>query len=169
MSITDKDLALLAEVPLLAEMNSDERRRLASWLHETKLKEGQVVIWEGKSHDDLHIVVEGAVVVTKVVRGEVESVLAHLGPRAHFGELDVIDGQRAAATVTAVEDARLLSIDRSRLMELLEADSNLFGRFAWAMMRDLAGKLRKTNLRLLEAVAWGLDATAYDPAADEEK
>jgi CRP-like cAMP-binding protein len=169
MSISEKDLSLLAEVPLLAELDGDERRRLASWLRETRLREGQVVIWEGKSHDDLHIVVEGTVVVTKVVRGEVESVLAHLGPRAHFGELDVIDGQRAAATVTAVEDARLLSIDRARLLQLLEADSSLFGRFAWAMMRDLTGKLRKTNLRLLEAVAWGLDATAWDPAADEDR
>jgi len=169
MPISDKDLALLAEVPLLADMDPDERRRLASWLRETKLREGQVVIWEGKSHEDLHIVVEGTVVVTKVVRGEVESVLAHLGPGTHFGELDVIDGRRAAATVTAVDDARLLSIDRSRLLQLLEADSVLFGRFAWAMMRDLAGKLRKTNVRLLEAVAWGLDATAYDPAADDER
>jgi PPM family protein phosphatase len=167
MAISEKDVAFLAEVPLLGEMDADERRRLASWLRETKLREGQVVLWEGKSHDDLHIIVEGTVVVTKVVRGEVESVLAKLGPGTHFGELDVIDSQRASATVTAVCDARLLSIDRTRLLQLLEADSVLFGRFAWAMMRDLAGKLRKTNVRLLEAVAWGLDATAYDPAADE--
>ena len=168
MSISDADVDFLATVPLLAEIDDGERRRLAAWLYETRLREGQVVIWEGRSHDDLHIVAQGGVVVTKVVRGEVESVLAHLGPTTHFGELDVIDGRRAAATVTAVEETRLLSIDRNRLTELLQADSVLFGRFAWAMMRDLAGKLRATNQRLLEAVAWGLDANAFDPASDEE-
>lgn len=166
MPLSDRDVVFLADVPVLAALDDEERRRFAQYLHETRLDEGQVVIWEGRSHDELHILVEGDVVVTKVVRGEVESVLAHLGPRSHFGELDLIDGRHAAATVTAVEPSRLLSISRGSLMKLLDEDSALFGRFAWAMMRDLASKLRQTNLRLLEAVAWGLDATSTGSEGD---
>lgn len=166
MAIPEEDIGFLARVPLFASLTSEERARFADYLHVTMLQEGQVVIWEGKAHENLHIVVEGSLVVTKVVRGEVESVLTHLGERAHFGELDLIDGRKAAATVTAEEQCRLLSITQHQIYRLLEENSDLFGKFAWAMMRDLAQKLRATNLRLLEAVTWGMDAAAIDPVGE---
>jgi hypothetical protein len=47
---------------------------------------------------------------------------------------------------------------------MLSNESPLFGKLSWALLRDLAGKLRDTNRKVQEAVAWGLDAASLDPA-----
>ena len=168
MSVTDKDVQFLAHVPLLSALNESERTRFSRWLDSHRYEQGQVIIWEGKPHDNLHILVEGRAVVTKVIRGEVESVLTRLDPRAHFGELNLIDRHEAAAAVTAESDCRILSMPQHRLLRLMEEDSQLFGKIAWSIMRDLAAKLRETNLRVLEAVTWGLDATHINPNEDKD-
>lgn len=165
MAISKDDLKFLARVPLLAAFDEAERERFGAYLRESFYQGGQVILWEGRSHQALHILVEGSAVVTKAVRGDVETVLTHLKPASHFGELDLIDAQSASATVTAEESCRLLSITREGLDQLFARDTHVFGKFAWAMMRDLAGKLRTTNARLREAITWGLDAASIDITA----
>lgn len=167
MALTKGEIEFLARVPLFSALTVDERTRLGSYLRATDYDEGQVVIWEGKPHEDLFVLVEGSVVVTEVVRGEVESVLARLGPGTHFGELDFIDGRNASATVTAERPSRVIAVSSQRLHAILDEDGQLFGKIAWALLTDLAAKLRATNLRFLEAVTWGLDAAAIDPARED--
>ena len=163
MAISKADIAFLEQVALLARFDDDERQRLASYLGERFYDAGQVILWEGHSHKTLHILAEGAAVVTKVVRGEVETVLTHLTPGSTFGELELIDDESASATVTAEEPCRVFTITREGLYRLFREDSDVFGKFAWAMMRDLSTKLRQTNARVREAVAWGLEAANLDP------
>ncbi len=163
MAITTRDTAFLKSVPLLGDLSDTERTRFASYLEAKDYEAGQVVIWEGQSHDAVHIIVSGAVVVSKLIRGEVEGVLAHLDPGQFFGELNLIDARLAGATVTAEEPTRLVRIDHARLNQLWKEDEGLFSKLAWALLRDLASKLRATNVKVQEAVEWGLDATNMDP------
>lgn len=163
MTIQADDLSFLGTVPLFVSLSGGERERLAGYLRPADYEDGQVILWEGQAHDRFHIVVRGSVVVSKAVRGEVESVLTHLEAGACFGEFSLIDGRAASATVTAEGTTRVLSIAQEDLLRLLAADSEVFAKLAWAMMRELASKIRATNVRLLETVAWGLDAAALDP------
>ncbi len=157
-------LAFLATVPLFADMSADERARLARWFSRRVVVAGEVVLWEGRPHQSLFVVMEGRIVVSKRIRGETEAVLAHLDPGAHFGEIDLIDSQSASASVTAETPVTLLELDQDRLREILASDERLFSAFAWALLRDLTSKLRRTNERLQETIVWGLDATASDPS-----
>lgn len=119
---------------------------------------GQVVVWEGQPQDALYIVLHGKLSVSQSVRGELESVLAELGPGASFGELAVFDPAPAAATVTAEERAVLWRVER-RGIDRLVGDPDV----AWALLKDMAGKVRMANARLVEAVRWSLESAAVDP------
>ena len=156
------DPSALARAPLFADMTADERAGLAVFFTPRRADVGEVLLWEGRPHDSLFVVESGSVVVSKQIRGETEAVLAHLGTGAHFGEVDLIDSQSASASVTCETSCRLAVLEQDQLRGLLANDEHLFSRFAWALLRDLAGKLRRTNQKLQESIVWGLDATASD-------
>ncbi|MCK6505552.1 cyclic nucleotide-binding domain-containing protein [Myxococcota bacterium] len=164
MLLTLADRAFLAEVPLFSAFDRAELATISNYLEAREAEPGQVIIWSDSDHRSLFVLAKGQVVVTIQVRGEVESVLAHLGPGAHFGELTFIDGQPAAGSVTAESACRLLVIPIDRMRALRDEQSPLFGKLAWAMLKDLAQKLRHTNEKVLDAVLWGLDAAQIDPA-----
>ena len=156
--------AFLATVPLFSSMTPEERARLAPYFRLRPVAEGEVVLWEGRPHKSLFVLMQGRVVVTKQIRGDAEAVLAHLEPGAHFGEIDLVDGQSASASVTVEKAGALLEFDQNRLLQLLDADNRLFSTFSWALLRDLVTKLRRTNQKLQETILWSLDATATDPS-----
>ncbi len=139
-------------------MNDSWLESLAPFATEVHLAAGQVVVWEGLPQDALFIVLHGKLSVSQTVRGELESVLAELGPGASFGELAVFSPGPAAATVTAEERSVLWRVERGGMDGLVgEPD------VAWAMLKALAGKVRMANARLVEAVRWSLDSAAVDP------
>jgi CRP-like cAMP-binding protein len=156
--------ARLDTIPLLADLTPDERARLAAWFTERTVAAGEVILWEGRPHESLCVVDSGRFIVTKQIRGATEAVLATLDQGAHFGEIDLIDSRSASANVTAETAGRLLVLDQGRLRALLDADHRLFSALAWALLRDLAAKVRRTNEKLQETIVWGLDATASDPS-----
>lgn len=127
---------------------------LEPYATEVHVATGQVVVWEGSPQDAFFVVLHGRLSVTQCVRGDMESVLAELGPGATFGELAVIDAGPAAATVTAEERSVLWRVDREGLHRLA-GDPDV----AWVLLRALAGKVRMANARLAEAVRWSLDST----------
>lgn len=159
------DTRFLSRVPLFAGFSRPELDRIVQYMETRSLPAGQVIIWEGRQHRALFVLGSGTAVVTKVVRGEVESVLARLQAGAHFGELALIDNRPAAGSVTAETDCTVFAISYSGLQELMQRDARLYARLTWALLKDLAGKLRATNRKVQEAVEWGLDAASLDPHA----
>lgn len=131
---------------------------LEAYATELHFAPGQVVVWEGQPQDALYLVLHGKLSVSQSVRGELESVLAELGPGASFGELSVFDPAPASATVTAEERAVLWRVER-RGIDRLVGDPDV----AWALLKAMAGKVRMANARLVEAVRWSLESAAVDP------
>lgn len=163
MPLTDADRGLLSRAPLFSTFTGQEVAIVAEYGVVRQYDAGQVIIWSNSDHRALHVLLAGSAVVTIQIRGEVESVLAHLSPGAHFGELTLIDGRPASGTVTAEEPARVLELPIDRIQALVDERNPLFAKLAWAMLRDLAGKLRATNDKVQDAVIWGLDAAQLDP------
>ncbi len=157
------DRSFLSRAPLFSGFSAADLDRISAYLEPETYDAGQVIIWEGRQHRTLFVLGDGTAVVTKIVRGEVESVLARLHAGAHFGELSLIDNRPAAGSVTAESDCRVLAISYDGLQSLMQQDARLYARLTWALLRDLASKLRATNQKVQEAVEWGLDAASLDP------
>ncbi len=140
-------------------MNQTCLESLAPFATEVHLSAGQVVVWEGLPQTSFFIVLHGRLSVSQTVRGELESVLAELGPGASFGELALFAPAPAAATVTAEERTVLWRVEKGGIDGLI-GDPDM----AWALLKSLAGKVRMANARLVEAVRWSLESAAVRPA-----
>jgi CRP/FNR family transcriptional regulator, cyclic AMP receptor protein len=113
----DAKIELLKKVPLFAGCNKGELRELARSTDEVDLREGYVLVREGRPGREFFVLVEGTVRVTKDDR-----TLAELGGGDWFGEIALLTKVPRTATVTAMSPVRALVLtDRSfrRLVETM--------------------------------------------------
>jgi len=91
----------------------------------------------------MYVLMEGTVAI--VVAGQVIEIAR---PGALVGEMALIDSSVRSATVIARSDCRLLPVNNTQF-NLLVRESPEFARHVMIVM---AGRLRKMNQRILEAV-----------------
>jgi CRP/FNR family cyclic AMP-dependent transcriptional regulator len=96
---------LLRKVPLFSGCSKAELRELALVADELDLREGRILVREGRPGREFFILVEGDVRVTKGGRK-----LAELGPGDWFGEIALLTNTPRTATVTATSPIRVLVV-----------------------------------------------------------
>jgi CRP/FNR family cyclic AMP-dependent transcriptional regulator len=114
------------------------------------LKDGEVLIEEGKVDNRLHLVIDGNVAVTRKTTGEDWVVLHILRKGELAGELGFIDGQEHSATLRAIGSARVFSLERNRFESLLESNPLLVYRVMRAIIRGVHNTLRRMNVQQME-------------------
>jgi CRP-like cAMP-binding protein len=85
---------------------------------------GEVVIRQGDPPDRFYLIEDGAFDVTQAGDAAVAEPPVHLrtmGPGEVFGEIGLLRSVPRTATVTAVTDGRLLALDGSDFLELVNA------------------------------------------------
>jgi cytochrome P450 len=131
--------AELQSLPLFGDCAEDDLRSVIDAVAaERDIVEGDVVCTEGDKADRWWIVTDGTADVT--VNG---LYTATIGPGETIGELALLDGEPRAATVKAVSDMHLYEVDGHAFIDALLAHPRL----AVAVLRQLAVRLRVTNLR----------------------
>lgn len=100
---------------------------------------GIEIIAEGSPAKEMYVVRSGRVAI-KVHGVTVEEV----GPGGIFGEMALIEHAARSASVVALEDSEIVPINE-RLFIILAQDTP---NFALDVMRVMAGRLRRMNLRI---------------------
>lgn len=108
------DLRLLRGVQMLAPLSGPVLERLAAGSTRSLYPAGSVVIREGASGDQFHVVVAGELSVSVAGRR-----IRGLGPGDGFGEIALIRDVPRTATVTTVDNVTLVSIERRAFLEAL--------------------------------------------------
>ena len=99
-------------------------------------KVGEIIIQEGQKGDDLYIVVQGKVTVSKAGR-----VVADLVMGDFFGEMTLLQNERRAASVVAGSDCLLLKVPAPTFFKILTRHWSL------ALNVDLLALMREETLR----------------------
>jgi len=138
----ERRVALLGGIPLLADLDDGQRRRLAAENRELVFAAGEPVVREGDVGDSMFVVVDGEVDVRAAggARGTVS--LARLGPGQVFGELSLLTGAPRSATVAATVETRVLEISKASIAHLLEAERGLVDKLGAALAARLADRSR---------------------------
>jgi len=138
-------------------LSAQELRLLATYSAEEHFPPNAMIFAEGESGDALHIVVDGAVRISRMVPGMGEECLAILGRGEVFGEMALIDGQPRSADARAHRPGcTVFSISRSLLEEVLSMDPDAAVQFLGLLCRLLCRRIRAMNERL---VAWRVMAS----------
>jgi CRP-like cAMP-binding protein len=126
--LTPLQLGLLAEI-------SEERTAPA----------GTVLFEEGDPGDELFILLEGKVRISKLVEGVGEEALAILEPGAYFGEMALINDHPRSAHAICNTSVRLGVIRREPFEQLLFLHKDLAYELLWRFVRTLSDRLAETS------------------------
>jgi HEAT repeat protein len=135
---TMEKIAFLKESSFFAALPLEELYQIALSVQEESVRQGDVVIREGTLGDKMYIVVSGRLEVNKADGETAEYQIAELGEKQVFGEMALLDDEPRSASVKVLEDAHLLSLQRSDLERILRRYSSI----AFGMMRILSRRLR---------------------------
>ena len=98
---------------------------------------GEAVIREGTMGDKMYIVVSGELEVKK----DGGPRLAVLGEKQVFGDMALLDDEPRSASVVAIGEVHLLSLQRSNLERILRRYASI----SFNMMRILSHRLREAQ------------------------
>jgi serine/threonine protein phosphatase PrpC len=138
--------AVLAKMPIFAKLTDRELLRVMQAFQVRECDDGQVVIREGDRGDELFVVLDGQL---RVTRGD--ATLAHLGPGQHVGEMALIRSAPRSATVTAVGHTALIGIRRPDFFEILRGEHEIAVKMLWQFLTELAQRLEQTSNELQDA------------------
>lgn len=121
--------------------------------------DGEVVFMQGDEGDLMYVIQSGRVKVS-VNTSQGEVTIATLGKGDVFGEMALFEKKPRSATVTAMENARILSVDRNRFFASVSRDPSM----AFNLLKTMSQRLRRIDNefsilkeRRLEILRSGMD------------
>jgi predicted acylesterase/phospholipase RssA/CRP-like cAMP-binding protein len=160
MSAADNDpvLALLAASAAFAGLDAALRQRLAAKMDLMSVGAGATLLRQGDLGDALFVIASGALEIRLCQTDGSTTVIDTAGPGDCVGEMQIVVGGEASATVSAAVQTRLARLRREDFDELSTAEP--------ALLEALAGIVRKRLRRvrmhaLLPLLLGPLDAEAW--------
>ena len=100
----------IRKVPLFSTLTDEEFNALQYIFIQRSYRRNQVIFMEEETGNYMYLVLSGKVKVAKSTSSGRETILAIHKAGDFFGEMSLLDGQTAPATVSAMEDSKIISV-----------------------------------------------------------
>jgi len=127
---------LLRSTPLFSSLPASELETLAARGADIRLRAGDWLIHEGEL-PSFFVLLEGRIEVRKVIHG-VDRLLTTYEPGAYFGEVPLLLGAPAVASLRALEAARVCAFEAADFRELIAGCPHLNGELLKTMATRVA-------------------------------
>lgn len=151
------------KVAIFAEMSPDEVKEIKGIFDVVNVEAGEKVITEGEMADEMYILIDGRVRITKsmLIQGmslpltelrDTRKVLATLDGNLCplFGEMALLDRDTRSATVETLLPCAFLVTDRDRFFDLVKRQPVIGSKLLTALGKRLAFTVRKNNSELVK-------------------
>jgi len=135
---------LLKKIPIFDGLPPSQVRQLLSICRNGLLEEGERIFMSDTPSDEMYILLTGQLSVVTAEGLRVATIL----PVTTVGEMGVITGQPRSATVEAIKKARILTIKKPLLDQLMFNDTQIRNRIYRNIVQILADKLINDNVHL---------------------
>ncbi|MCY1046325.1 cyclic nucleotide-binding domain-containing protein [Corallococcus sp. bb12-1] len=139
------DAAVLKKVALFEGLTQGQLAKVAQIARPRTYTAGDFLFREGDTGQDMFILTDGKVRISKSVPGIGEEALAILEPGQYFGEMAVIEDSPRSADAIAHSGCTVWVIERAKLDQLMFTDKDLAYVLLWTFVRTLSERLRETN------------------------
>ena len=137
-------LDLLRRVPFFSMLPDQAAQAIASVIVKQRFRRGQMLFKQGEKCPGFYIIMSGtAQVVTSDDRGR-EVILATLSPGDYLGEMSIIDGQPASATIRFDTQADVLVLSSEEFRRYLPPT----GSVADGVLQGLVARLRQADKKI---------------------
>lgn len=158
---TNEHLRLLRGVSLFANLPDELLERVAQALAAQLWEPGCMICQEGQLNDRLYLLISGQVKVF-LPRPEADVPLNYLGPGDYFGEMSLLQGQPASASVLTTLPTETLSLNRDQFLQVCRQQPEVY----LDLCLGLSKRLRDANLRRVRGVETTVLAVNFwQPAA----
>lgn len=137
----------LRKIELFSGLGDQGLEKIGSRLKRHTFADGERIIRENEPGSRCHMIVSGGVRISAEMTDE-KDVFAILNPGAHFGEISLIDGRAASATVVAEGKTETVSLSREDIMDLFEEDPKLVATILHSLLQAFCRRLRETDQTL---------------------
>jgi CRP/FNR family transcriptional regulator, cyclic AMP receptor protein len=142
------NLDLIRRVRLFSMLTPEQAQTVANSVTKRRCKRGEVLVEQGTQPNALFILLNGrARVLTADHRGR-EVIMAVLEAGDHVGEMSLIDGEPASATVRCEAPTDVLVLGRGEFARCLPDPTSM----AYGILRGLVVRLRNAD-RQIESLA----------------
>jgi CRP/FNR family transcriptional regulator len=132
---------VLRRAPLFEALEDDSAAALEAGVTIVELARADRVFEEGASGNQLYVVLDGKIKLTRAAADGRENLLSVLGPGEMFGELSLFDPRPRTASAIAVTDSRLGALAHDDLRSWLTGRPDV----ALHLLQALAQRLRRAN------------------------
>lgn len=123
--------------PLAVDLTPEQTAVLAGLVSLESFQPKQVLASEGTTDNRLYVVVEGSLGVVKHRGTPDETLLATLKPGDFAHELGFLDGAQRYASLVALNEVRVLVLERERLESLIDTQPRILYRVMCAIVRTV--------------------------------
>ncbi len=134
----------LAQLPLLSGLDADEFLAVASRFTREEFSPGTRILEEGFLGLKVYVLVEGRVRIYRRMGGG-QLLINTLGPPETFGEISVIDGGPASASVEAETEVVALSLQRDDFHALMDGSLALRAKICKNLLDTMCQRIRSTT------------------------
>ena len=110
----------LKQVVIFTDLSDSEMNSAAEMFKEHRYKRSEIIFVEEDTGNYMYVIKEGRVKVSRILPNGKETILTFHQAGEYFGEMSLIDGETAPATVTAVVATTIFFITRHDFSILLE-------------------------------------------------
>jgi HEAT repeat protein len=139
-------LLFLKSVPLFEGLSLDDLLSVDAALGQEEYLSGETIVRQGEAGTTLFLLAKGNASVRLGADAGGKEV-AQLSPGDFFGEMSLFDDQPRSATVVALNDATLLTLERDRFSTLVLQRPDVL----LQICKMFGSRLRETNRRLVAA------------------
>jgi len=143
---------LVGKSVLAKELSAGDIDVIAKIVHLHRLEDGQVLAPEGEPDSRMHVVVNGALAVSRPGAGGHWENLHVLTAGDLAGELSFLDGTPHFAALRALGQTEVFSLDRSDLESLVETQPWIAYRIMRAIVRFTHSLQRRMSMQSAELV-----------------
>jgi CRP/FNR family cyclic AMP-dependent transcriptional regulator len=137
---------LLRGTVLFSILQPGELEEILGFATERRFEKGAAIMERGEVGSSMMVLATGRARVTASSAEGREVTFAILEPGMTFGEMSLLDGNPRSATVTAMDDCRILVVERPQFIRFLRGNADL----ALRMLALLCERLRNTDITLEE-------------------
>jgi len=134
--VAGPSVELLQRIPLFADLEPRELKRLSGSFKERTFEAGASVATEGEGGAGFFVIESGEAVVS--IHGDERG---RLGPGDYFGDIAMIDQGERTASIQAESDLKCYGLTFWDFRPIVESDA----RIAWPMLQAMAKRLREAE------------------------
>lgn len=106
-------------------------------------QDGEIIVRQGEVGQSMFVIQEGQVEVLQEREGK-EVLLRTASAGEILGEMAIIDRETRSATVRALGEVRVLTVDKRTFLQRISEDPSM----AFKMLRDLSNRVRELSAEL---------------------